>query len=227
MIIVMSDLFQLQSALASTLKDPACTVSVAICGDGSDSDGDGLSDSYETSISNTDPTYRDTDNDGPVDGLEWKRGWDPLMEDCDIDSSRCQVGDGMDTDGDFLSDSLEATLKSNSNSPDSDSDGIDDYSEYYDGEYFVTDINDPDTDSDGLSDYQEDLSHTNPSLADTDQEGYPDGDEVRFGKDPNDPNSIPGLVTPESPIGGIAVMVSSLAALGGYLALKTRKNDKQ
>jgi hypothetical protein len=219
MLIVIFDLFQMRAAFAAP-HDPSCTTEVVVCGDGPDTDGDGLSDSYETTVSMTDPTYRDTDYDGPTDDIEWKRGWNPLVPDCDIDSSRCQVGEGKDTDGDFLSDSKEAKLGSNPYATDTDSDGLDDYEEYFGGEFFVTNINDPDTDGDGLSDLEEALHHTDPSVPDTDRDGFSDGEEVLSGTDPTDANSLPGLVAPESSLGSIAIVLSSMAALLAFVGFK-------
>jgi hypothetical protein len=43
-----------------------------------DSDGDGISDSDESQLYNTDPTAADTDNDGINDGVEIMRGYNPI-----------------------------------------------------------------------------------------------------------------------------------------------------
>ncbi|GAB5560518.1 MAG: hypothetical protein SynsKO_21650 [Synoicihabitans sp.] len=65
----------------------------------------------------------------------------------------------LDTDGDGLTDSEEAT--------------------------HGTDPNNPDTDGDGLSDYDEINTHgTLPTLADTDGDGTNDGEEITAGSDP-------------------------------------------
>lgn len=49
---------------------------------------------------------------------------------------------------------------------------------------------DQDSDFDSLKDVEElDVYHTNPDLADTDGDGYSDGDEVHFGFDPNQANN--------------------------------------
>ena len=81
-----------------------------------DSDGDGLTDSYENIVSLTDPSNPDTDGDGLSDAQELavSIGTDPLLYDTDGDG----VGDGDeisagsnprsgDTDGDGLSDVVE------------------------------------------------------------------------------------------------------------------------
>ena len=81
-----------------------------------DSDGDGLTDSYENLVSFTDPSKPDTDGDGLADSQELAAdvGSNPLLYDTDGDG----VGDGdevaagasprsVDTDGDGLSDAQE------------------------------------------------------------------------------------------------------------------------
>jgi|GEM_PF-1996275 len=77
---------------------------------------------------------------------------------------------------------------------DSDGDGVPDYIE----EFFGTDINRADTDNDGLSDYTEIyVTGTDPTLADSDENGINDGDEdadsdglsnleeIKYGTDPS------------------------------------------
>ncbi|MEY4722555.1 MAG: hypothetical protein RLZZ324_68 [Candidatus Parcubacteria bacterium] len=71
----------------------------------------------------------------------------------------------VDTDGDGLPDSQEATLG--------------------------TDLKKADTDGDGLSDGEEvNIYHTNPLKADTDGDGYSDGVEVKGGYNPNGPGKL-------------------------------------
>ncbi|MFA5155083.1 MAG: hypothetical protein WC453_01485 [Patescibacteria group bacterium] len=65
---------------------------------------------------------------------------------------------------------------------DSDSDGLTDAEEQAVG----TNINVIDTDNDGLSDYEEvKIYHSNPLSADSDDDGYLDGAEVKNGYNPN------------------------------------------
>ncbi len=53
-------------------------------------------------------------------------------------------------------------------------------------------VNSPDSDSDGLSDYLEKAKYgTDPRNADTDGDGYTDGEEVAAGTDPLNPKSHP------------------------------------
>ncbi|MCX6877846.1 MAG: SUMF1/EgtB/PvdO family nonheme iron enzyme [Verrucomicrobia bacterium] len=55
---------------------------------------------------------------------------------------------------------------------------------------FVQDSRDPD--GDGLTNYQElVVYHSNPNVADTDEDGFSDGYEVNSGYSPTDPNSTP------------------------------------
>lgn len=81
-----------------------------------DSDGDGLTDSYESRTSFTDPLKSDTDGDGIPDGRELRPwvGTDPLL---------------YDTDGDGVGDGDEIAAGSNPLSCDSDGDGLSDADE--------------------------------------------------------------------------------------------------
>ncbi|MBW6441276.1 hypothetical protein K0B03_04610, partial [Patescibacteria group bacterium] len=70
---------------------------------------------------------------------------------------------------------------------DSDKDGLFDDEE----NLYGTDINKADTDDDGLSDFLEIRNwKTNPLLADTDGDGYFDGQEVEGGYDPLGPGQL-------------------------------------
>ena len=58
-----------------------------------------------------------------------------------------------------------------------------------------------DFDGDGLKDYQELIKYdTNWEDADTDDDGFSDGVEVKLGTDPNDPNSHPSRAMPWIPL---------------------------
>lgn len=121
------------------------------------------------------------------------------------------VGGSQDSDGDGLSDSLEALLGLDPNDSDSDNDGIFDGDEDNDGDglsnineiALSTDPNNPDSDNNGINDGAEDpdfdrlpnsqeLSlQTNPFASDTDGDGFDDKSEVDEGSDPRNPQSLP------------------------------------
>ena len=97
-----------------------------------------------------------------------------------------------DTDNDTLPDGWEYMNKLNPLDPqdailDNDDDGLNNIAEYkYGGDPW-----DSDTDDDGLSDYDEARIGTNLRLNDTDGDGYSDGYEVFHGTDPLDPSDYP------------------------------------
>ena len=83
-----------------------------------DTDDDGLSDSFESLVSGTDPASSDTDGDGMPDGREVLLGTDPLVNDMAADpdadgiSNYWELFNGTDpheedTDGDMLGDRYE------------------------------------------------------------------------------------------------------------------------
>lgn len=157
-----------------------------------DSDGDGITDTFEQTIIDADPAdgiedltdvmgtgaapaVTDFDGDGADDGEEFTEGTDPLDEDSDDDGFH----DGAETnDGTFNSyDYVTHTGDTG------------------------TDPLNPDTDGDGLLDGVENgsgtfvsatLTGTDPLDPDSDGDGNRDGPEVGFGTDPNDPSSNSG-----------------------------------
>jgi len=148
-----------------------------------DQDGDGLSDSDETSIYNTDPQRSDTDNDGATDREEVDAGSDPTLSDTDGDS--LMDGDELntyntspvlvDTDDDRLQDDDEVLVwMSDPRVPDTDDDGLGDADEVARG---TSPVN-ADTDSDTLRDGAEVMAGTDPLKADTDDDGTDDGNDV-------------------------------------------------
>jgi hypothetical protein len=94
----------------------------------------------------------------------------------------------LDSDTDGVADYIEdyngnGYLDSGESSPvlsDTDNDGLTDYYEYAHG----TDPNKSDTDNDGVNDFQERILYTDPLNADTDGDGVNDGAEVTAGTDP-------------------------------------------
>lgn len=161
----------------------------------SDSDGDGLPDSYERNVTNTDPKSADSDDDGVIDGAE---DWDG---DNLTAYTEYRVGTdprSVDTDGDGLNDTFE--LKRPGLDPtqkDTDDDGVPDPQDDADGDNlsvsnetrYNTTIGLEDTDRDGLDDGAEVNKYgTDPTDPDTDDDGIPDGKEVRLGTDPTEPD---------------------------------------
>jgi len=146
------------------------------CWQDCDDDGDGLTNTYEQQVSNTDPWNPDTDSDGLIDGREVDLGTDPLDHDTDnddlldgievlygtlpyaIDSDNDGVKDGKEVDWNVDSDGDGAI---NALDTDSDNDGVPDGSEEYvkDGVFDPStdwsNMTNPDTDGDGLTDLEE------------------------------------------------------------------------
>ena len=198
-----------------------------------DSDGDGLVDGLETSAlgvsggvsdgrgipydgtaptftadldptTQTDPTLRDTDAGGLADGLE------DLNSNGRIDPGETDpndpADDGLDLDGDGISNVREVEIGTDPRDPDSDDDGLFDGEEIIPGrDGWVTNPLDADTDDDGISDGEEvvpgrDGFVTGPLSFDTDGDGLSDGLET----------SAPGLSAGTSST-GIPFMGTDLA----------------
>lgn len=149
----------------------------------SDRDGDGLNDSDELAVHNTDPDDPDSDDDGANDGDEVDAGSDPNI---------------ADTDEDGLDDGAE--IHEHQTSPilaDSDEDGLDDGDEI---QLWNSNPLSADTDEDGLDDGDEVTRGTRPDLADSDEDGLDDGAEIIAGTDPLDADSDDdGLLDGEDP----------------------------
>jgi len=118
--------------------------------DNDDTDGDGLKDGVEVYIHFTDPTSTDSDADGMPDGWEVDNGLDPTADDT-----------GGDHDADGLSNLDEYTIGTRANDPDSDDDGLEDGAETNTGVYVG-----------------DDNTGTDPLEADTDADGWFDGEEL-------------------------------------------------
>ena len=171
--------------------------------DNDDTDGDGMDDKWEHQYG-FDPTGHNsqtvrTDDDGDADydqdGLdnlqEHALGTNPLSSDTDgdtlSDSAEFVAGTNpcyADTDGDGLDDLQEQTLTTNPLQPDTDGDGMDDGWEHQHGFDPKTHNNDTtrtdddataDPDGDGLTNAEECKWRTNPSGADANGDGIPDG----------------------------------------------------
>ena len=131
---------------------------------GVDSDGDGLTDAYETA-QGLDPNNADTDGDG-VDDAE--------------DIYPTLVNKDADSDGDGLSDGDELALGTDPNDADSDDDGKGDAQDDFPNDATGT----ADSDGDGMSDELEAAYNTNNNSTDSDDDGISDGDEYAAGTNP-------------------------------------------
>lgn len=158
----------------------------------SDTDGDGLPDSFETTYFGHLSFGPDDDPDG--DGLsntdEQDEGTDP--DDADTDGDGLSDGDEIisymtdpldeDSDDDGLGDGKELMQGTEPDDADSDNDGLSDGAEV---NTHGCDPLDGDSDDDGLDDYAEVTQHaTDPLHNDTDDDGLDDHYEVSHGFDP-------------------------------------------
>ena len=162
-----------------------------------DSDGDGVSDGVEVTELDTDPNDRDTDNDCLTDRTE-HLGWEVMVDEQgygalnDSFPLRQYVAESdpldWDTDDERLSDHEEFLIRTDAEQPDTDSDGLTDYSEW--NQWYTSPASvDSDGDSRGsghdlppngfLFDGVElrDIG-TSPTLDDTDGDAAMDGDEL-------------------------------------------------
>jgi hypothetical protein len=141
--------------------------------EGSDTDGDGLTDSEEVQIYQTDPLNSDTDGDGLTDSEEINN-----LIFLEIKTNPRK----QDTDTDGLLDGEEIKIGTNPRKQDTDTDGLLDGEEVH---LFNTDPLNPDSDGDGLTDYGEiSIFDTDPLNSDTDGDGIFDGWEVKSFLDP-------------------------------------------
>ena len=188
----------------------------------------------DTGLSTTNPLDIDSDDDGFCDGEDTGTVFMPV----------CQFGEDLSTNG--ARDDLNAITETNAALPDTDGDGVCEGTNVVNppctatGDNCPLDLNpgqedldgdglgnvcDLDADNDGLPDTAEtdtgvfispSDTGTDPLSADTDGDGWNDGDEVRAGSDPTDslstPLSIPSL--PGWMLGlGFAVLLASSLAL--------------
>ncbi|NMC07809.1 MAG: hypothetical protein GYA24_21525 [Candidatus Lokiarchaeota archaeon] len=171
-----------------------------------DSDADGLSDETEYSIG-TIPNDVDSDNDWMPDAWEYINGLNPRLisdanGDLDLDllSNFLEYQHGTDpgnddSDDDGLSDRDEVIVHGtdpNDEEGDADNDGLTDVTEIT---IHGSNPHKVDTDNDNLVDAYEAMIGTSLTDADTDGDGFDDGDEVARGTDPDNINSNPGSST--------------------------------
>ena len=182
-----------------------------------DPDGDGLTNLQEFQAG-TEPFAPDTDGDGLRDGDELTRGTNPLVADTDkdglLDGDEVTRGSNpldADSDRDALSDGIEVKI---CGTPfcarpegDDDRDGLSNLEEVT---ITKTDPTRADTDNDGLNDGGEILAGSNPFDPDTDKDGVSDGIEVEGGTNPTDPTSKPfdseAPGAPEVVVGSVSIL---------------------
>lgn len=174
--------------LAPILLAPAAAAAAT------DSDHDGLPNTWERTASLTNPYRADTNRNGIADGREdpdrdgltnrqeYLVGTNPRR----ADTNRNGIRDGReDPDRDGLRTAFEFLAGTNPRRADTNGNGIADGRE--------------DADRDGLSNALEQRFGTNPRLADTDRDGWSDIAEVRAGTDPRKASSHPAPVNPTPP----------------------------
>jgi uncharacterized repeat protein (TIGR01451 family)/MYXO-CTERM domain-containing protein len=193
-----------------------------------DSDGDGLSDAFETQIG-SDPMDADTDDDGVPDGQEPNPAADSdgdgLINVLDADSDNDGLFDGTEMGFDCSNPDTDTTKKrciddadkdappTSPVDPDTDHGGISDGSEDTNkngridpGEGNPNDPTDDsmfiDTDGDGLTDAFETQIGSNPNDADTDDDGVPDGQEANPTEDTDGDGTI-NVLDPDSDNDGL------------------------
>lgn len=173
-----------------------------------DDDGDGLSNSYEVTVSGTNWQNSDSDNDGVSDSVELAEGTDPLDPtssshdlDGDLMKDTWEVAQGLDPenpsdasldgDGDGLTNLEEFQAETNPSNPDSDNDGYGDHFELVNGKNPAdpTDATD-DGDGDGMPDLWEvsySLNRSSPAdgAGDLDSDGLSNQLEYANGSKPN------------------------------------------
>jgi hypothetical protein len=171
------------ASIAATRANAVDSVTFVYLRADGDEDGDGLNNGDEVA-KQTDPFEPDTDGDDIPDGWEVKYGLDP--------NDPTDADDDPDTDG--LTNQQEYEHHTDPKNPDTDGDGLPDGWEVKYG----LDPNDPtgnngadgDPDDDGLTNQEEyhgGPGGTDPKNPDSDNDGLPDGWEVRYDLDPNDP----------------------------------------
>ena len=117
-----------QDGLTDELEDLLGTDSNA-----SDSDLDGMSDTYELTRTGTDPRLADTDQDGVGDAAEVALGTDARVAEAHDNVIADDTTPITDADADGLDDAIEEALGLSTESPDSDADGFSDYAEQTSG----------------------------------------------------------------------------------------------
>ncbi len=159
-----------------------------------DTDHDGLPNTWERASSHTDAHKLDTDGDGLPDGMEdpdhdgltnrqeYLNGTNPRKADTDGDGIR---DDREDNDHDGLRTAFEFRARTSPKKADTDGNGKRDGAE--------------NPDKDALSNATEQSLGTNPRVADTDGDGWTDGAEYKAHTDPRNAASHPAPAAPKPP----------------------------
>ncbi len=152
-----------------------------------DTDGDGLNDYVEIIVLLTNVTNPDTDLDGLLDGLEVHTYYsNPHIQDTDgdtiIDGDEVYIYNTNPTtihsDDDLLADNLEIIFGTNPNQKDTDIDGMDDFWEWQYGLNGTINDSNLDFDNDNVINIVEYNKGSNPLLAESDDDGIIDYDEI-------------------------------------------------
>ncbi len=146
--------FQLQTVVATNRN-----LRMGASEPGADSDGDGLTDTLETSAG-LDPVNDDTDGDGYRDGVEWNSNG--RLEVLLPQDPGCLSM--MDTDGDGLKDCEELALGTSAKRVDTDGDGLPDALEVLAAGGANDDRTTLDRDEDGMSDQAEVRANLPPQV---------------------------------------------------------------
>ena len=177
--------------LGTNPRDPHSQPQAGVSRDGelaiaiaSDKDSDGLFDQYEQERG-WDSGDPDQDRDGIRDGLEVRRRLNPRSP----DQGPLAPGVQRDSDGDGLSDAVEARLGTNPSRRDTDGDGVSDGNEARMGldpnsaRTYCTDCGpldaDADWDHDGLSNKEEEQLGLDPANSDSDGDGKCDQQDLQ------------------------------------------------
>jgi|GEM_PF-3597091 len=151
-----------------------------------DDDNDGILDMNDAFP--TDPTETvDTDNDGIGDNADADVNGDGTVDNgIDTDGDGINDENDPDIDGDGTPNDTDAFPTDPTETTDTDSDGIGNNADADADGDGVVDNGKIDSDGDGITDEaEENIFQTDPNIADTDNDGLNDGDEVTYGTDPN------------------------------------------